>query len=450
MLLGGCTTLSSGIAVAPPGVDRNSFQECLLTAGFYSPHALTGVALDDWTAHHALERDGKILYPAKPLPSRDEILRQTPAKFIVTATAIIADGMMPSVEYVDPNTKPGEKTYEQDYGANLPYAIMRGPDPYPAPDRTATSRPGNPGTGMEPGPDWRLNRFLDCYVAPVGPASAVAAKQITAGDADTEGRLLRGHILLALLAQYGTELIVSRPSSKQVTQAELLLGHVIDAERSLRGASLVLNPETRAKLPASLISQANETGLLVYDEGVLVETEAGKPKKGPDGKTIPAKGVKMLTLTDPAGTIQPTLGWYGFTTRLLRVFQVGVDVERIDAQQTLDRASNLIAAFSGAIQGFLPILKDGLSGFVTVQKTRIYGDAYLRDARATLNVARNATLARPDAAAMTYDVPKIQKSWALWDNEIDSACKVLATVAKKDEASGKCIPDPNLPEKKAS
>jgi hypothetical protein len=439
--LNGCTTVSSGVAVAPPGVSPFSFRECLLNSGFYSRQALTGIPRDDWKARHARTRDGKLLHPVGSTPTREELIDQSSAEFVARSAAIIADGLMPSVEFVSPGSSAGSGAYDDDLGLNRPYAPMRAPDPYPA----AGAPAAEPGSGRLPGPDWRLNRFLDCYVGQVGPISATGT---TDGDVDIEGRLLRGHILLAMMARFGTELVVSRPSSRQVAQAELLLGHVADAEKSLRGSSMIMNDAARSTLPPGILTLADADGAVVYAGDMLVRAENGVAKKDAAGKPIPAGDLRTVTWNDVRGDAQPGLRWYGFTTRLLRVFQVGVDIERIDVQQTLDRASNLIAAFGGALNGFLPILKDSLSGFVTVQKTRIYGDAYLRDARETLRVARGGT-SRPDAAreTMRYDVGKMRRSWQIWDAELDKACKLLATVAKKDDASAECVPDLDLPAK---
>jgi hypothetical protein len=307
--------------------------------------------------------------------------------------------------------------------------------------------------------DWRLNRFLDCYIAPVGGPNAtispaqhdmmplVAAEK---GDQDIEGRLLRGHILLTLLTQYGTELIVSHPSRKQVAQAELLLGHVKDAETSLRGASLIMSEDMRSKalkgagslLPATspLVAATDKDGnALLFQNGKSYAAGAdGKIAKDAQGQLVPAD-IASFRIADIRGKAQLTLGWFDYTTRLLRVFQVGVDIQRIDAQQSLDRASNLIAAFSGSVAGFLPILEDGLAGAVTVQKVKIYGNAYLRDARETLALSRTATTPNADGS-WTYQSPAIVGGWTLWDAELARACQVLATVAKKDPASAVCVP----------
>ena len=308
--LTGCTTLGSGIAVAPPGVASNLFRECLLDRGFYP----------------------------SPAPAKDALLAQSAGAFAVGAAANIADGLMPTLAYT------------------------------PSSDATYTVAAH----------DWRLNRFLDCYVGPVG-------------DEDNEGRLLRAHILLVLMAKFGAELVLSHANGQQVAQAERLLGHVADAELALRGASRIMAE------PA-------------------------------------ASG--QITIDDPTDGMQTTLRWRAFASRLLRVFQVGVDDERIDAQQSIDRGANLVAAFSGSSPDFSLLLRDGLTGAIAVQGIRLYGDAYLRDARETLAMSRRATTV--ENGNFTYDAATIRQGWKIWDAELTTTCATLATVARTDDPG--CLP----------
>lgn len=400
--LPGCTLLSTGFAVAPPGVNRTSFRECLLDSGFYTPTALTGIARDDWFYRHAAD---------KPLPTktRQQLLDQNGSAFVAGATRIIADGLMPSVQYW-PSTAATAATQGLDEkGIGAPYVPIPGPGPF----KNSTDNPAlfergisDPVATSKDRPDWKLNRYLDCYVGPVG--AGVWAP--VGGDADVEGRLLRGHILLALLTQYGTELIVSHPSRRQVAQAELLLGHIVEAERTLREASAVMDVGGRDALIGK--------GAITLDD--------------------PAAPTMLTYAFDDR---QRSLRWSSFVTRLLRVFQVALDSERIDTQQSLDRAGNLIAAFSGGnIAGFVPIFKDALAGAASVQKTRIYGDAFLRDARESLSSHRAGTAFNQDRSGVRYDIGRTADAWQLWDEPLARACGVLATVAKHEQAET-CIPD---------
>jgi hypothetical protein len=399
LALSGCTTIASGVLDAPPGVNKYSFRGCLLENGFYSPHHLTGIAATDRDLRHS--PPGKA---PKPLPDRRYWLERTSPAFIANATKIIGDGLMPAVQYTGAIDPAGAARIK----FNEPYVLMTDPGPYPG-DKPLAS-----------GYDWRLNRFLDCYVAPVD-------------DDDVEGRLLRAHILLVLLTQFGKELIVSHASSKQVTQAELLLGHVVDAEKALRDASVIMTPATHQAFgqnDAGVVNLlgADKTTQLTEADGKLFLKSGGAAYSGALG---------YVTVRSDDG--QPVLRWKEYVTRLLRVFQVGIDDERNDAQQSLDRASNLIAAFSGPPSGFLPISKDGLAGVVSVQKTRLYGDAYLRDSRETRFVAVDA-LDASKTGEWTYNVSQYDAAWKRWDKELTDACTVLATIAKKDNVS--CLPKP--------
>lgn len=276
-------------------------------------------------------------YPS-PAPSHDALLAQSAGTFVIGATANIADGLMPTLAYTP--------------GSNSPYT-------------TAAH-------------DWRLNRFLDCYVGPVE-------------DEDSEGRLLRAHILLVLMAKFGAELVLSHTSGRQVAQAERLLGHVADAELALRSASRIMADPAASR---------------------------------------------QLIVADSAGAMQTDLRWRAYASRLLRVFQVGVDDERIDAQQSIDRAGNLVAAFGGSSPDFSLLLRDGLAGAIAVQGIRLYGDAYLRDARETLAMTRRVTTT--DGGNFTYDVATIRQGWKVWDDELAATCATLATIARKDDPG--CLP----------
>lgn len=411
----GCTTVATRMAVSPPGVNRTSFRECLLDEGFYSPDALTGIARHDSDYRHA--GDVRPVVPVR----RIDILQASDVRFLATAAQVIRAGLMPRVAYWRYGRDPAPAGHRA--GIERPYVQLPAPPPFPGP----TDMPDYfPQRYAEPGqplrPDWRLNRFLDCYVAPVGEEQG-ADKRPLDGDEDVEGRLLRGHVLVALLAQFGTDLVTSHASGKQVGQAERLLGHVRDAELALRSESAVMNG---AHLAGGIAAGALAAAA---GDGSGVDAAAASA-------AAPGAVAEVATIDRP-GERQPELRWRSMATRLLRVFQVGVDIQLIDAQQTLDRARNLLAAFSGAgAADFLPILKDAVSGFAALQRTQIYADAGLRDARETLAVHRVG--ARRTPTGFRYRVEATRQGWLLWDRQLEASCHVLATVAKRENA--RCVP----------
>lgn len=193
------------------------------------------------------------------------------------------------------------------------------------------------------------------------------------------------------MTKFGANLILSHGGSREVAQAERLIGHIADAELALRGASRII--------------------------------------------AAPA-GDGQITIPDPASAMQTDLRWQAYATRLLRVFQVGVDAARIDAQQSIDRAGNLVAAFGGPSADFSLLLRDGLAGVIAAQGTRLYGDADLRDARETLAMTRRATSVGNDS--FTYDVAVFRQGWKVWDDELVRTCATLATLARKDDPG--CLP----------
>jgi len=402
-LLSSCTLFASNIAVDPPGVATTDFRTCLDKHQFFDGLGDAGSPLRSQLA-------------GPFVPDKRGRLKTNDAEFVIEATRIIYRGVLPALSYSG-----GLGDVESPYKA----------------------RPG----------DWKLNRFLDCYIGEVGPATNLEQPNSPAAfgveDQDAEGRLLRGHILLVLLTKYGVQLLVSHPSGKQVKQAELLLGHVIDAEKSLRSVSAVMSPDiVDAANAAATADGLTEPFKLskVDPSGPPAAAPAPAAIAGPPAAAAPApaklaaKDAKYVTYVALSGKQQITLHWYNAVTRVLRVFQVGVDDEQIDIQQTLDRASNLLEAFSNAFKGFVPILKDALSGLVTVQKTQIYGDAFLRDARETLAVHRSGVhyTGTGTDTEITYEVAKTRAGWKLWDDQLNESCAVLATVAQKDKAAGIC------------
>lgn len=399
-MLASCTTLTTGITSSPPGIHKDSFRECLLENRFFSPTALVGDALTDYNRRHQSDTGHS--------PDRDRIMKMSGAEFSLLTTKIIGADLLPHQQFGGGASAKElrEPSLARPYGQNLA-TNERYPDSgYP------DSVPPQPGSG--PMPQSAVNRYLDCYIGPVGhePASDANNPGLLAsndGDDDIEGRLLRAHILLALTASYGAELLSSRPAANLATRAEQLLTHVRAAEAAIRSASPVMNPAQR-DLPMGKVDAKAET------------------------ITVPA---------EPTTEAQPVLRWRANVVRILRVFQVAGDVEMIDAQQSLDRAKNLIAAFNQPSNlVFMGILKDAVKGLGTVMKVRLMGDGMLRDARETLAVHRRTTLGAI-GGDFTYSFADSNGQgsylWKLWDGELARACTVIASAAKQEDVQ--CVPD---------
>lgn len=288
----------------------HSFRECLLSNGFFTDTALLGrsreLAEARWRA--AATRSA-------PRPLRDIAGMSDPAFFALTARTI-RTGLFPRLQlgegiaWTEQEGGDGARAVaEESY--NGPYAIVSEGGAYDAAaSPLAAPRPGPPPQR----PDIAVNRYLDCYIAPVGTdvfgSGSAAAED---GDYDMEGRLLRAHLLLTMIASYGAELVSTGSGKRAPGHAARLLGHVRDAEMSLRMVSVVANDSL---LQAAVLQRWAE-------------------QSGP-----------MLRVAQDRAGVSLARRWDGYATRLLRTFQVAVDVEVIDAHQWFDRGSNVIAALS--------------------------------------------------------------------------------------------------------
>lgn len=400
--IGSCTTLASGVLSGPPGIHSASFRECLLANGFFTRTALQGIAAEDYKARH---KDG-----TKHSPDRKAILQMSDPDFIALTSRTIHNNFLPHLQIGEDKLALIDPSRSRPYGQNIASG------PYP---EAGIAEQEIPATGNDSQrPEIAINRYLDCYIGPVGhetPGEAGRPGLLATndGDADLEGRLLRAHILLSLSASYGAELLASRPAPNLTNYAERLLEHVASAEMAIRLASPVMNRHVRAGLPSG-------------------------------GASLPglaADGSRVTLFRNPPLTEQVNLRWAENTTRILRVFQVAVDIQVIDGRQSLDRATNILAAFTNPTTAkFGAVLKDALRGFGTIQKVRFYGDAMLRDARETLAAHRNGISGGTD---FTYALPKTPEKgsaeylWRLWDRPLTKACTIIASSARIERG---CIP----------
>lgn len=337
----------------------------------------------------------------------------SPATFTALSARTIHRGLFPRVQYGDGATWNSEEggpaarlIAEERY--NRPYVALDEGEDYAA--YLARKQPlSAPRPGDTARPDVAVNRYLDCYIAPVGPDRDGLAE---GGDYDLEGRLLRAHVLLTMLASYGTELVSTHSGKRAPEHAARLLGHIRDAELSLRSASLVTN-----------------------DALLAVATQRNRAQ-------VTAK--TLLAVQDRAGATTQRR-WDGYATRLLRTFQIAVDIQVIDAHQSFDRATNILSALSAPTSAAVTgVVMDAVKGLATVQKVQIYGDAMRRDAAETLAAHRLQIVAGPPlngiTATWTLDREAALLRWQTWDTALDRSCRLLAALAKQTDAG--CIPTP--------
>lgn len=409
MLLSSCTTLATGVVHAPPGLNRNSFQECLAANGFLTDTALIGTSRKNYLARHAGRKP-------RISPALDAM---GDAEFAMLSARIIRAGLFPHQQYGGGAAGDGFVEAVSDPIHNRPYINNLEGTPYETGRDTRTV----PAAGVPSRLDVPVNRYLDCYLAPVGRDEQAPST----GDYDLEGRLLRAHILLAMLTSFGAELVTSTPSKRQAEEATRLLSHVREAELAVRSASPVMNADLRRAL---IVGRARTA------EVALVEPEGVDP--GSD------QVATLILPADRAGAL-PMLRWQGYVTRLLRVFQIGVDIQIVGARQSLDRLTNIVTAFSTPTPGaFKSVLGDAVKGLATVQRVQLYGTAMRLDAAETLAAHRlDATTEPTDADAATvrqwrYDVQRASFRWELWDARLERGCARLAAVANVAETS--CLP----------
>lgn len=393
--LAGCTTLATGVLVSPPGVHKYSFRECLIGNGFFTPTALVGTSLENYEGRHAKD--------TRHYPIMTALSGMNDGEFIALSAKNIYGGLMPHQQF---GGGADAAAVADGVGAR-PYALNIAGEPYgKIAGKPVTGAPGVGDDGTLP--EFALNRYLDCYIAPVGDepdSQSPGLLKSNRGDIDGEGRLLRAHILLAVLAAYGTELVTSHASAKQPAYAAMLLKDIANAELELRIASRLINNAALQK--AGLSEALDADGSLPYQ-------------------------------ADSFGSVQRSLRWQDYTMRILRVFQVAKDTQVIDAGQSLDRLTNILAAVAkpGAAL-FQGLLKDSLQGFGAMQKIALFGDAMLRDGRETLAAGRLATTYGKGGFTLSKPGAAIQR-WHLWDGNIRQSCNVLAAIAKDSNTA--CVP----------
>ena len=206
-----------------------------------------------------------------------------------------------------------------------------------------------------------LSGYLDCLLG-------------VAADENESAQLLRGHVMLTLMAQYGAEIVTASRSDRQPAQALRLISHVREAELLL---------------------------------------SAGSDALAPAGSSVP-----------------PHLEQFWLASRIASVLQVAIDIETIYARRSLDTASNLLAALGSgpaAAGQAQQLLAQAGKGLALTQRSRLYGAAFIADSRSSLMSI--------GAEKPTSEVKSVVAQWGLWSARLDAACTDLAAAAKLSDPS---------------
>lgn len=218
-----------------------------------------------------------------------------------------------------------------------------------------------------------LDDFLDCTVAPVPPGS-------------TELKLYRGYVVLALLSRYAafnyTGLIENdanlhfRAYPELHDDAVLELSRIETAGRSLRAASSL--PGVR--------------------DGALAESDASSLSV-------------LVTNRDVADAVPTVVKVH----RALAVLLVATGAERPTARRAEGWFTRVLRAISGnPVAISTDTVDDGLKVIGKSLTLTVFGDAYLRDARARIEAFGNGT-------------PTV-KDWHTWSVLIADACGRLSVI----------------------
>lgn len=222
-----------------------------------------------------------------------------------------------------------------------------------------------------------VNLFLDCYVAKVD-------------QANIEGRLLRGHILTTLLAQYASASLIAKEKATKSDDAATIMAHIRRAE-------------------ILLISLSPEALTAIYG---LKRDTAGDAR-----------------LHDMTLRLMPN---FRNAQRVAAVFDIGIDIARVDGRFVAGAAGNLFDVVSGAVSGgpFNPALAPkvnelfaaAVAGLQLAAQSELYGGAFIRDAQLSLlDVALPLRGPPPENP--------VGEVWQAWLARINAACDSLRGAA---------------------
>jgi hypothetical protein len=239
----------------------------------------------------------------------------------------------------------------------------------------------------------RIDHFLTCYV---GPAS-------DPGDSlrDHELKLLRGHIVVALLARYGAFNITGevgdvininfRSYAARHDDARDILDAIEDAELKLRQESSFFPKLPRRPRPPAFLLDVNKA----YDSAYKVD--------------------RVLTVSDLLKEAATP------TYRRTRIF-----------------VTSLIAAIGGSVGAAKDAFKDAYNGLRKFAVIGTFGKAYRTDALGYLavkhpnlkeyaEIAKKYSIKSPTTPASAVGI----EDWREWDKLINEACERLAKFSDK-------------------
>lgn len=261
-------------------------------------------------------------------------------------TASIATGGAPGLHECA-NLRTGDSTNVTD-GSGAPH-----PDLIDFLVKGLAVDPSGAGRPARPTEDNPFDLFLDCYVGPV------AAN-------DLEQRLLRGHVVVTMLAMYGSYNIGLRRYDRIEDDAVAILRSIEAAETALgAGSSVVVKAAGQA-----------------------------------DG--LPPQVLSAFYRVD----------------RVVDVLQVSLDVERPTFNRARDSVINIIAAIGGSPAALRELVGSALTGIKKVAVLELYGTALRNDARTFLIRIQQ----QPGG-------PRIE-DWEAWDRHLQAACKPIADIAR--------------------
>jgi hypothetical protein len=248
-----------------------------------------------------------------------------------------------------------------------------------------------------------VNLYLDCYLAEVDTR-------------DVEGRLLRGHIVLTLLAQYGSASLVAKERVSKPDDAIAMQGHIRRAQFHLLSAS-----------PSGLRATYG-----------LDKTDAdGKPLLAPGDARTATKATAELSAGD--------LPNFHSARRVAAVFDVGLDLARVDGRYIASLAGSVFDIVSGAISsGGLSLasvskLQDLMAGVAQGMQlaalNQWYGPAFLLDAELAIPSGSSST---PIATVGEFYYREVGRTWLYWQRRLTVACDGLSVLAGEKKTT--CLP----------